>query len=91
MHGRAGGAEIDPLAPGLHVVARLLAVEHELPRRLGDGVLDQGARKGQPPLVVVFGAGRRAGLDAGGDRVGEADVRQHLQHRADGSSGCPRP
>ena len=58
MDGRAGRAEIDPLAPGLQVVLRVLAVQREAPRGLGERVLDQRAREDQAALVVDDGAGR---------------------------------
>ena len=79
VDGGAGGAEIDPLAPGLEVVAGILAVQGKMPARLGDGVLDQSAGKGQPAIGVEDRAGRGHGLDAGRNGVGEADLLQHIQ------------
>ena len=79
VHRRPGGAEIDPLAPGLHVVARVLAVERELARRLGQGVLDQGARKQQAPLVGELRAGLGHRLDPGRDGIREADLLQDVE------------
>ena len=52
VHRRPGGAEIDALAPGLQVVLRILAVQRETPRGLGERVLHQRAREEQAALVV---------------------------------------
>jgi hypothetical protein len=79
VNGGAGGAEIDLLAPGLHVVLGVLAVHHEVAPGLGQGVLHQTTRDQESALV---GQGRtRIGeqLDAGGNGVAEADLLQHVE------------
>jgi hypothetical protein len=78
---RARGAEMDLLAPGLQVVARIEAVEHETPRGLGQGVLDQGPGKQQAAVVVEPPAGGGHQLDAGGYGVGQSDLLQSIQRR----------
>ena len=50
VDGGAGGAEVGALAPGLEVVARILAGQHEVACRLGQRVLDQRTRIQQPAL-----------------------------------------
>ena len=55
-------------------------IQHEMARGLGDGVLHQRAREPQP-LAVIGGADPRAGLDAGRDRLAEADFLEQLQRR----------
>ncbi len=80
VHRRAGGAEIDPLAPGLHVVLRILAVQHEAAARPWRAC-PRPARAGKSsrPLSFSIAPGRGADLDAGGDGVGEADLLQHVE------------
>ena len=79
VHGSACGAEIDPRSPWLHVVLRILAVQHEVPRSPGHGVLDQRARKNQPPGGVELRPRLGHVLDAAGSRVGEPNVFQHVE------------
>ena len=81
VHGRAGGAEMDLLAPGLQVVARVETVQHEVPAGLGQRVLDHGPREPQPAVVADAAAGPGHQLDARRDSVGEAEVRQQVQCR----------
>ena len=74
MHRRAGRAEIDTIAPGLHVVLRILAMQHEMARGIGDGVLDQGAREQKAPGIGQGATGLGQVLDAAGRRVGKANL-----------------
>ena len=82
VHRRTRGAEMDLRVPGLEVVPRIGAMEHEAPPRPRQDVLDQGARQAQPAVAAEHRAGRGHQLDAGGDRIGEADLLQHVERRA---------
>ena len=78
-HGGAGRAEIDLLAPGLHVMARILSMQHEVPRRLPERVLDERAREQQPAVFADRAAGARENFDAGRRCVRDADLGEEPQ------------
>ncbi len=95
---RAGRAEVRALAPGLEVVARVLAMQHEMPAGLGQRVLDQRRREQQAAIPVLHAAGTREDLDTGFRCIGQADFGQQAQRRAmdllhvrPGVSGWYRP
>ncbi len=79
VHGRAGGAEIDARPPRLHVVLRVLAVQHEAAARACERVLDERARKHEPARGCQARARTRHVVDARRRRVGEADLLEHVE------------
>ena len=76
---RAGGAEVDPRAAELHVERGIGRVQDDVPCRLCQGVLDQGARDHQAPLVAQPRPGRGQHLDTAGNRIGETDLLKHVE------------
>ena len=80
VDGSACGAEIDLLVSRLHVVFRVLPVQHEMPGSPRNRVLHQRARKPQA-LAVIGRAKLDAGHNTGRDRLAKADFLQQLQRR----------
>ncbi len=76
---RARSAEVHPRAAELHVEPRVGRVQDDVPRRLGQGVLDEGARDHQAALVCEPRPGRGHQIDAAWNRVGEADLFEHVE------------
>ena len=72
VDGRTGGAEIDLVARGLHVMLGVPRVQHEVAGAGCQRILDEGARDAQPAVLVDPAALRRHRVDAGRDGLGEA-------------------
>jgi hypothetical protein len=75
----ARGAEIHSRSPRLHVVFRVLAVEHEVPGGPRDGIFHQRAREDQPAGGVELRPSLGHVVDAARGRIREPDVLQHVQ------------
>ena len=78
-HRRAGSAEVDLIAPGLHVVFGVLAVQHKVARGVGHRVLDQRTGKNQATGVGQLGTRFGHELDATLRRISQANVFQGVQ------------
>jgi hypothetical protein len=74
VHRRTGGAEVHLVAGKLHLAPGHLTVEHEIPRRHGDGVFYQGAGEKQPAVSGVLAPGGGHQLDTRGNGIGEPDL-----------------
>ncbi len=81
VHRRSRRAEIDLFAPGLHVVLGIAAIEREVPRAIGQHILDEPARNAQASLGVHETAASRHELDAGGDRLAKSHRFQKVESR----------
>ena len=78
-----GGAEVDLAVPGLEVVLRIGAVQHEAAAGARDHVLDQRARQAQP-AVVAERSPPAAVISSmqDGIAIGEADLLEHVERGA---------
>ena len=80
MHCRACRAVMHAIALQEHVVARVPAKERDLAVGLGNRVLDQSARKTDPPVRAEDRAGPRQIGHARRGRIGKADLFQRIEH-----------
>ncbi len=76
---RARSAEVGALAGGLQIETRILRVQHEVARRLGERVFDEGARKQQSALSACLAAGPGHDLETGFRRVGQSHLGEQAQ------------
>jgi hypothetical protein len=81
MDGRPRGPEIDLVAPGLHIVLAIAAIEHEIAGTFRKRVLDERARQAQAAMLAHDGALGCQDLDAGGDSLAEADLLEEVECR----------
>ena len=79
VHRGAGGAEVHLVPRKLHVVPRVLPVEHDVAGRARHRVLDQGPGEEEPAVGAELPAGRGDRLDAARDGLGEPDPLQHVE------------
>src|SRR5260221_11647840 len=71
IDGGPGGAEIDLLVPGFHVMVGVLAMPPEMPSGPGAGVPDQRSPEGPAAIALAFRAGFGHRLYAAGNGIGE--------------------
>ena len=64
VHGGTGGSEVHLLAPRLHVVLRVLRMQHEVPRRHRQRVFDERPREQQPTFGANGAALRQQVIEA---------------------------
>ncbi len=79
VDGRARGAEVDLLAPRLHVELRVLRVQREVAGGDGQRVLDERPREQQAAVLGERAALRQQHVEAAVDGIGQPDVLQHVQ------------
>ena len=77
LNRRPARAVIDPLSADLDIVLGVAAVKHELPRRPGDRVLNEGSGKQETPGVRCAAAARQRLLHDDGGHLAHADLRKH--------------
>ena len=79
MHRGPGGAVMHAGPRKAQVMGRIAAAEGDFPIGLGQHVLDQRARKAQPPVLALNGADRGENFNPAFRRVREADLFQSVQ------------
>ena len=79
VHGRAGGPEIHPPAPRLHVVTGILTVQHEAPAGPRQRVLDQRRREQQAAGLGHDATCLGQYFDSRGWSIGKPDLCQQSQ------------
>jgi hypothetical protein len=82
------GAVIEIDEDGIAIAARLdivvlgiASIEHEIARADGERVLDERLGQAQAPMLIHEGALGGQDLDAGGDRLAEADLLEEVERR----------
>ena len=81
VDGSSGGAEVYLLSPRLHVVARVLTAEDEVPGSPRDRVLDKRPRECQATVPLQDGASFSQQFNPARRRVGQSDLFQNIEGR----------
>ena len=89
MNRRPGGAIMHPAARQQQIMLRVLTMQRDVARRLGQHVIDQRPRKAYPAIITSNGTSRRHVTNTGFRCLAEADFLQNLvDGRINGLDGC---